>query len=80
VFANQTVYVETRHGWISQVVRKPKDPQTPAQMLRARLPARVSGGLVRSLELRGSGSVITVTFSHYGEPVSVTVPRVKGSK
>lgn len=80
VFANQTVYVETRHGWISQVVRKPKDPQTPAQMLRARLPARVSGGLVRSLELRGGGSVITVTFSHYGEPVSVTIPRVKGSK
>jgi hypothetical protein len=80
VYANQTVYIETEDGWMSQVVRKPKEPETPAQMLRARLPATVVGGLVRSLELRGGGSFITATFSRYGEPVSVTIPRVKGSK
>jgi hypothetical protein len=80
VYANRTVYIETEDGWKSQAVRKPKEPETPAQMLRARLPAKVVGGLVRSLELRGGGSFITATFSRYGEPVSVTIPRVKGSK
>jgi hypothetical protein len=80
VYANQTVYIETEDGWRSQVVPKPKEPETPAQMLRARLPAKVVGGLVRSLELRDAGSRVTVTFSRYGEHVSVTVPRVKGSK
>jgi hypothetical protein len=80
VFANQTVYIETEDGWISQAVPKPKEPETPAQMLRARLPAKVVDGLVRSLELRGGGSFVTATFSRYGEHVSVTVPRVKGSK
>jgi hypothetical protein len=49
-------------------------------MLRARLPAKVVDGLVRSLEIRGDGSFVTATFSRYGEHVSVTVPRVKGSK
>jgi hypothetical protein len=49
-------------------------------MLRARFPAKVVGSLVQSLELRGGGSFVTATFSRYGEHVSVTVPRVKGSK
>jgi hypothetical protein len=80
VFANQTVYVQTPDGWVSQAVSKLKGPETPAQMLRARLPAKVVDGLVRSLEIRGDGSFVTATFSRYGEHVSVTVPRVKGSK
>jgi hypothetical protein len=54
--------------------------QTAAQMLRARIPARIVDGLVRSLEIRTGKSVVSYDFSQYGKQVSVAVPRVKGSK
>jgi hypothetical protein len=55
-------------------------PQTPAQIFRARPKATIAGGLVRHVDVRTSTVRMSVDFSKYGEPVSVTIPRVKGSK
>jgi hypothetical protein len=55
-------------------------PQTPAQIFRTRPTATITGGLVRHVEISTSNVKLSVDFSKYGEPVSVTVPRVKGSK
>ena len=79
VYANNTVYIRDRNRWMSAKVRGDA-PETPAQMLRARLPAKVEGGLVRRIFLTTTDGSITVDFSRYGEHVSVTIPRVKGSE
>jgi hypothetical protein len=55
-------------------------PQTPAQIFRARPKASIAGGLVSHVDLRTAKVRMSVDFSKYGEPVSVTIPRVKGSK
>jgi hypothetical protein len=79
VYANSTVYIRDRNRWVSAKVRGDA-PETPAQMLRLRLPAKVEDGLVRRIFLKTADGSITVDFSQYGEKVTVTVPRVKGSK
>jgi hypothetical protein len=79
VFANGRLYVYAYGQWLSQKLST-HTPQTPAQMFRAHLPAKIENGLVRSITIRDTGGVATYVFSKYGEHVSVTVPRVKGSK
>jgi hypothetical protein len=79
VFAGNRIYVNTFGDWVSGKIHG-NDPQTPAEMFRARLPARVENGLVRSITVNSSGGSATYVFSKFGEPVSVTIPRVKGSK
>ncbi len=79
VFANGRLYVHVLGQWLSQKVSA-HTPQTPAQMLRAHLPAKVENGLIRSITVHDTGGVATYVFSHYGNHVSVTVPRVKGTK
>ena len=79
VFANGRLYVNAYGQWLSQKMNT-HTPQTPAQMFRAHLPAKIENGLVRSITIRDKGGVATYVFSKYGEHVSVTAPRVKGSK
>ena len=79
VFVGNRIYVNTFGEWVSGKVHG-NNPQTPAEMFRARLPARTENGLVRSITVRSAGGSATYVFSKYGERVSVTVPRVKGSK
>ncbi len=55
-------------------------PQTPAQIFRTRPTATIVDGLVSHIEISNSNVHMSVDFSKYGEPVSITVPRVKGSK
>jgi hypothetical protein len=78
VFADGTIYVRARKTWVSRKLND-KSPQTPAQMFRAHVPARTDGGLVRSITVRNQTGAVTYDFSRYGEPVTVAVPRVKGS-
>ena len=79
VFANGRLYVYAFDQWLSQKMST-HTPQTPAQMFRAHLPAKIENGVVRSITIHDTGGVATYVFSKYGERVSVTVPRVKGSK
>ena len=79
VFAGNRIYVKTFGEWISGRVHG-NNPETPAEMFRAHLPARTARGLVQSITVNSSGGSATYVFSKYGEPVSVTIPRVKGSK
>jgi hypothetical protein len=79
VFANGRLYVDLNGQWLSSKLTT-HSPQTPATMFRAHLPAKLEDGVVRSITVRDTGSVATYVFSKYGEHVSVTVPRVKGSK
>lgn len=79
IFANGRLYVHVYGQWLSGKLTS-HSPQTPAQMFRAHLPAKIENGLVRSITIRDVGGVATYVFSKYGEHVSVTVPRVKGSK
>ena len=79
VFANGRIYVYGFGKWLTMTMTV-HTPQTPAQMFRAHLPAKIENGLVRSITLHSHGSVATYVFSKYGEPVSITIPRVKGSK
>ncbi len=79
VFANGRLYVNAYGEWLPSKVGA-QSPQTPAQMFRAHLPATIENGLVRSITIRDKGGVATYVFSKYGEHVSVTVPRVKGTK
>ena len=78
VFANGRLYVYAFGQWLSQKMST-HTPQTPAQMFRAHLPAKIENGLVRSITTHDTGGVVTYVFSNYGEHVSVTVPRVKGT-
>jgi hypothetical protein len=79
VFAGGRLYVHVYGQWLSQKMST-HTPQTPAQMFRAHLPAKIENGVVRSISIHDTGGVVTYVFSNYGEHVSVTVPRVKGSK
>ena len=79
VFANGRIYVYGFGKWLSFKMTV-RTPQTPAQMFRAHLPAKIENGVVRSITVHSHGSAATYVFSKYGEPVSITVPRVKGSK
>ena len=79
VFSGNTIYVNTFGEWVSGKVHG-NNPQTPAEMFRARLPAVTENGLVRSITVRSQGGSATYVFSKYGRPVSVNIPRVKGSK
>jgi hypothetical protein len=78
VFANGRLYVRAYGQWLSQRMST-HTPQTPAQMFRAHLPAKIENGLVHSITVHDTGGVVTYVFSKYGEHVSVTVPRVKGT-
>jgi hypothetical protein len=79
VFAGGRLYVSVDGRWLSAKLTS-QSPQTPAQMFRAHLPARIENGLVRSITIHDNlGGTATYNFSKYGEHVSVTVPRVKGS-
>jgi hypothetical protein len=79
VFADRKVFVRVGEQWVSKVVPVGA-PQTPAQMFKARQPATIEDGLVRQIVQRSPSGTITIDFSDYGKHVSVTVPRVKGSK
>jgi hypothetical protein len=79
VYDRNTVYTRVGNKWFSERLDT-ETPQTPAQMFRARKPARIESGLVRRIEQRSPAGFISIDFSRYGEKVSVTVPRVKGSK
>ena len=79
VFDRNTVYLRAGKNWVSQPVNT-KMAQTPAQMFRARKPARVVNGRVVHIQQTTSTGSISIDFSRYGERVSVTIPRVKGSK
>ena len=72
VVVGQRTYVKTVDGWRSSVT---SGPNTPAELFRRRLPATIENGLVKRMTV----GAITYVFSHYGEQVSVTVPRVKGN-
>ena len=74
VFANGRLYVYVFNKWVSAKLGD-KSPQTPAQMFRKRLPATFENGLVRTITLKDAGGTATYTFSKYGEPVTVTVPK-----
>jgi hypothetical protein len=76
VVVGNRIYVDTGRGWQTA---KSTGFVTPAQVFAKRMPARVENGLVRSVVLRDSHGTETITFSKYGEQVSVTVPRVKGA-
>jgi hypothetical protein len=78
VFAGGRLYVLAFGKWLSAKMAA-HTPQTPAQMFRAHLPARIENGLVRSITIRDTGGTATYDFSRYGERVSITVPRVKGA-
>ena len=78
VFANGRLYVHVFGRWLSAKLTA-KSPQTPAEMFRKRLPATFESGLVKSITIHDVGGTATYTFSKYGEHVSVTVPKAKGS-
>ena len=79
VFANGRIYVHVFGKWLSAKLTA-KSPQTPAQMFRAHLkPATFENGLVRTITVKATGGTATYVFSKYGEDVTVTVPKVKGS-
>jgi hypothetical protein len=81
VVTSRYVYMQEHGAW-KRVPLTGRDlsPQTPAQIFRTRPTATIVDGLVRHVELSTSNIRMSVDFSKYGEPVSVTVPRVKGSK
>ncbi|MCW2964183.1 MAG: hypothetical protein JWO17_1435 [Actinomycetia bacterium] len=79
VFDRNTVYVQRGNDWVRARVEA-GSPQTPAQFFRARRPARAQDGLVRHIDDKSRSGFLSVDFSRYGAHVSVTVPRVKGSK
>jgi hypothetical protein len=79
IFDRNTVYVRNGSGWLRARVEA-GSPQTPAQLFRARRPARVENGLVQHIDDKSRYGELSIDFSRYGEHVSVTVPRVKGSK
>ena len=78
VFADGRLYVNVFGKWLSAKLSA-KSPQTPAQMFRRRLPATFENGLVKTITLHDAGGTATYTFSKYGEEVSITVPKTKGS-
>jgi hypothetical protein len=77
VVVGHRIYVKTVAGWRTSVT---SGPNTPEELFRKRLPATIEDGLVRRIVVKRGADRITYEFSRYGEQVSVTIPRVKGSK
>ncbi|HEY6961671.1 MAG TPA: hypothetical protein VI408_07265 [Gaiellaceae bacterium] len=76
VVAGHRIYVKNDGQWSTSTAA---GFLTPSQVFLKRVPARIENGLVRSVTFRNAHGRETITFSRYGEHVSVTVPRVKGS-
>jgi hypothetical protein len=73
------VYMRQKGAWTRvPLAGRNVSPQTPAQIFRTRPTATIVDGLVRHIELSTSNVKMSIDFSKYGEPVSITVPRVKG--
>jgi hypothetical protein len=81
VITRHYVYMQKNGAW-TRVPLAGRDfsPQTPAQIFRSRPTATIVDGLVRHVGLDTPTVRMSLNFSKYGEPVSITVPRVKGSK
>jgi hypothetical protein len=81
VVTSRYVYMQQKNGaWKRVPAARDTGPQTPAQIFRTRPSATIVDGLVRHIELSTDNIRMSIDFSKYGEHVSVTVPRVKGSK
>jgi hypothetical protein len=76
VVAGHRVYVDLGDGWVTGTTA---GFVTPAQVFQRRVPADIEHGLVHSVVLKTKFGHETISFSKYGEHVSVTVPRVKGA-
>jgi hypothetical protein len=82
VVTSSYVYMQQKNGTWKRVPAADGDtgPQTPAQIFRMRPTATIVDGLVRHVELSTDTIRLRIDFSKYGEPVSITIPRVKGSQ
>jgi hypothetical protein len=82
VVTSRYVYMQQKNGTWKRVpsAGSGTGPQTPAQIFRTRPTATIIDGLVRHIELSTDNLRMSLDFTKYGEPVSITVPRVKGSK
>jgi hypothetical protein len=82
VVTSRYVYMQQKNGTWKRVPAAGRDtgPQTPAQIFRTRPTATIVDGLVRHIELSTPNIRMSLDFSKYGEPVSITVPRVKGTQ
>jgi hypothetical protein len=80
VVTSRYVYMQEHGAWKRvPLAGRDMSPQTPAQIFRTRPTATIADGLVRHIEISTQNIRMSVDFSKYGEPVSITVPRVKGS-
>jgi hypothetical protein len=76
VVTAQKVYLRMHERWYAVSTRSaPVGTQTPAEILRARRPGSVEGGLVRHVDIHTPKVTMSVDFSRYGEPVRVRIPR-----
>jgi hypothetical protein len=75
------VYMQQKNGTWKRVpsAGRGTGPQTPAQIFRTHPTATIVNGLVRHVELDTENLRMSLDFTKYGEPVSITVPPVKGS-
>jgi hypothetical protein len=81
VVTSRYVYMQDHGAWKRvPVAGRDLSPQTPAQIFRTRPTAILADGLVSHIDISTDTIRMGVDFSKYGEPVSITVPRVKGSK
>ena len=81
VVTRRAVYIRLRNRWLRvPAAYAPASLQSPAELFRAHYPARIEAGLVRSVRVHTAKVDMTVDFSRYGEHVSVSIPRVEGSK
>jgi len=75
------VYILFQNRWVkAPAYSAPVALKTPAQLFKAHFPGTITGGLVRHMAIRTAKLKMSIEYSRYGEHVSVTVPRVKGSK
>jgi hypothetical protein len=81
VVTPDAVYIRFQNRWVkAPSYRAPVALKTPAQLFKAHFPATIKDGLVSHMQVRTPKLTMSIDFSRYGEHVSVTVPRVKGSK
>jgi hypothetical protein len=81
IVTSNAVYIRFENRWVrAPAYSAPVALKTPAQLFKAGFPATIEDGLVRHMEIRTPKLKMSIDFSRYGEKVSVTVPRVKGSK
>jgi hypothetical protein len=81
VVTTRYVYMQQKNGTWKRVpaTGRGTGPQTPAQIFRTHPTATITDGLIRHVELSTDNLRMSLDFSKYGEPVSITVPPVKGS-